>query len=118
MHNPLAPNALILHKPQLFGEDKIAVVVDPVIGDKLRPHQVKLATLISICSLTKQFRLYFSESVFSFSTVLILSFFLKKNEYIQFEIKLYDLDCVMGLKGKGINGALLAGICKREVIVQ
>lgn len=30
LHNPLAPNALVLHKPQLFGEDKIAVVVDPV----------------------------------------------------------------------------------------
>ena len=40
LHSPTAPKALVLHESKLFNmKEKIPVVVDPVLGVFLRPHQ-------------------------------------------------------------------------------
>lgn len=39
LHSPYEPNALVLYKPTAAIPGKVAVVVDPILGDKLRPHQ-------------------------------------------------------------------------------
>ena len=39
LHDPDAPNALVLYQPAEDSKDEVHVVVDPVLGDILRPHQ-------------------------------------------------------------------------------
>ncbi|KAM9992129.1 hypothetical protein ACTFIZ_012799 [Dictyostelium cf. discoideum] len=40
LHNPLAPNSLVLFTPvDITGENRIHCVVDPLLSQKLRPHQ-------------------------------------------------------------------------------
>ena len=39
LHDPDAPNALVLYKPPEDAKDEVHVVVDPILGDILRPHQ-------------------------------------------------------------------------------
>ena len=39
LHNPFSPNAVVLYKPTAATPGRIAVVVDPLVGDLLRPHQ-------------------------------------------------------------------------------
>ena len=39
LHDPDAPNALVLYQPPEDSKEEVHVVVDPVLGDILRPHQ-------------------------------------------------------------------------------
>ena len=39
LHDPEAPNALVVYTPPEDAKDEVHVVVDPVLGDILRPHQ-------------------------------------------------------------------------------
>ena len=39
LHDPEAPNALVLYTPPEGEKEEVHVVVDPVLGDILRPHQ-------------------------------------------------------------------------------
>eukprot|EP00116_Pleurobrachia_bachei_P002149 sb/3462411/ len=39
LHDPEAPNALVMYTPPEEAKDEVHVVVDPVLGDILRPHQ-------------------------------------------------------------------------------
>lgn len=50
LHDPDAPNALVMYSPPDGEKEEVHVVVDPVLGDILRPHQreVKHNTSIKI----------------------------------------------------------------------
>jgi DNA repair and recombination protein RAD54 and RAD54-like protein len=39
LHDPDAPKAVVLFRPGSVTSSRVAVVVDPIIGDSLRPHQ-------------------------------------------------------------------------------
>ena len=41
LHSPYAPKAVVLWTPTVGAPGKVGVVVDPKLGDKLRPHQVE-----------------------------------------------------------------------------
>ena len=41
LHNPYAPKAVVLWTPTVGAPGKVGVVVDPKLGDKLRPHQIE-----------------------------------------------------------------------------
>ena len=44
LHDPEAPNALVLYTPPEGDKEQVHVVVDPVLGDVLRPHQREVST--------------------------------------------------------------------------
>ncbi|EGC30980.1 hypothetical protein DICPUDRAFT_50468 [Dictyostelium purpureum] len=52
LHNPLAPNSLVLYTPvDMTGENRIHVVVDPILSAKLRPHQREGVKFVFDCLL-------------------------------------------------------------------
>jgi len=49
LYNPDDPNAIILFTPPEGSEDKVHIVVDPILTRKLRPHQVEGVTFMYQC---------------------------------------------------------------------
>ena len=49
LFNPNALNAVVLYRPNVLDKGKVAVVVDPILGEKLRPHQREGVKFIFEC---------------------------------------------------------------------